>query len=123
MATNRKFPDQKKTRFYPVISGAASGDPVCVGQMPGVALYDRDSDGKATVQLDGSFRLPVAGKDSSGTSGADANVAGAVGDIVYYDSGDTPPLSKRSGGIRFGYLEETVTSGSTDETPLVRVGY
>jgi len=122
MARNRKFADVPKTRTYPVASGVVSGDPVAVGQMPGVALNDRDADGESTVQLDGSFNLSVASIDSSGASAADANVTAAVGDIVYFGVGDTPQLSKRAGGIRFGYLEQTMTSGQT-ATKQVRVGY
>ncbi len=114
MATNRRFADQKKTREYPVPSGWVTGRPVCVGNIPGVCLTSRDADGNATVQLDGSFLCQVEGIDSSGTSGADANVAVAVGDDLYYD--ETPVnagiyLSKRAGGIFFGRAEEALDSG------------
>lgn len=125
MATNRRFPDQKKTRELPVPSGWVSGRPVCVGQIPGVCLTSRDADLTATVQLDGSFNLHVEGIDSSGTSGADANVAVAVGDKLYYDGTPTNSgiyLSKRAGGIFFGYAEGTLDSGD-DGTISVMIGY
>lgn len=125
MAANRIFADARKTRELTVPSGWVSGRPVASGQIPGVCLIDRASDGKATVQLDGVFNLAVQGKDSSGTSGADASVAVAEGDILYYD--ETPTLatyylSKRAGGIRFGYALEAVSSGAA-ATIRVQVGY
>lgn len=125
MALRRRFADKMITRTYAVPATWVSGLPVCVGQIPGVLLTSRDSDGEAQVQLDGSHYLNVQAKDSSGTSGADANVAVAVGDILYYD--ETPAtagkyLSKRAGGIRFGYAEEVVNSGASAEIS-VKVGY
>lgn len=126
MATNRVFKQSGLTADLTVPSGWVSGRPVCVGQIPGVCLIDRQSDGKASVQIkDGVFELAVEGIDSSGTSGADANVAVAVGDILYYDQ--TPVnagiyLSKRAGGIRFGYALEAISSGD-DATIQVQLGY
>lgn len=123
MAVNRRLADAPKTRRYAVNAARVSGDPVCVGQIPCVLLTDYAArDGKATVQLDGTFLCSVASIDSGGTSGADRNVVGAVGDIVYYDSATTPVLSLRAGGIRFGYLTEAMTSGQT-ANKLVQVGY
>ncbi len=93
MATYRKYPQCKKT--WPDVkviaqtasrtsNHALSNDPVVCGQKPGVALEDADSGGKTVMQVDGIFNLLVSGIDSSGTSGADANVAVNGGDIVYY---------------------------------------
>lgn len=123
MATNRKFADKPKTRRYPVASNAVAGDPLCIGGIPCVLLTSYEAhDGCATVQLDGSFTLDYSSKDSGGVSGADRNVVGAVGDIVYYNSGDTPVLSARAGGTRFGYLAETATSGQ-HATKVIQIGY
>jgi len=96
-------------------SGAKSGDPVLVGQKPGVALIDQDADGNATVKFNGSASLPV-----KGTTGSDSAVA--VGDILYYVSANTPKLSKTTSGVRFGYAAETVGSGAT-ATITVDIGY
>ena len=59
----------------PVAEGVESGAPVLVGNIAGVAQTDRDANGRATVWLDGSWRIPV--------TGAVAN----VGDAVYITSG------------------------------------
>jgi predicted RecA/RadA family phage recombinase len=97
-------------------SGAKSGDPVLVGQRPGVALTDQDSSGFATVKFNGSATLSVKGIDGSGNS------AVAVGDILYLVSADTPKVSKKATGVRFGYAVATITSGSTASI-VVDLGY
>lgn len=98
----------------------ASGDPVTCGQVPGVALTDEGDGGNGatatTVALDGVFDLSVKGVNGSGNS------AVAVGDIIYYVSGDTPKLSKKATGVRFGYAREAVASGATS-TINVQIGY
>lgn len=94
----------------------ASGDPVRTGQIPGVALVAEDANGQTTVAEDGAFDLSVKGVDGSGNS------AVAVGDIIYYVDADTPKLSKKATGVRFGYAGGTVGSGST-ATITVEVGY
>jgi hypothetical protein len=116
MATNRKFRDGYVTRDMAVPSGTVSGQPIVCGQIPGVALIDRKADGRATCQLDGSFLLSVKGIDGSG------NAAVAEGDILYHTVADTPPLSKKATGVRFGYAEAAVGSGAT-ATISVKVGY
>lgn len=117
MAKNRIY--AKGTNLDLVASDPAtpvSGDPVVVGQIPGVALTDERSNGKTSVQMDGVFDLSVKGVDGSGNS------AVAVGDILYYVAADTPKLSKKATGVRFGYAMEAITSGATD-TINVKVGY
>lgn len=94
----------------------ASGDPVIVGQLPGVALTAERADGTTTVQFDGVFELSVRGVDGAGNS------AVAVGDILYYVSADTPKLSKKDTGVRFGYALGTVGGGATATIP-VKIGY
>lgn len=113
MATNRRFADNGITRLYPVTHGMLSGAPCAVGKIPGVCVTDADADtDKATVQLDGSFKLAVYADDGSAS-------AVAVGDIIYL-TGTT--LSKLNTGVRFGYAEEVVASGTT-ATISVKVGY
>jgi predicted RecA/RadA family phage recombinase len=136
MATNRKFRESENTTplikctaadSNPVANKALSGDPVVIGQIPGVALMAADSGLKTVVQLDGVFELLVAGIDSSGALGADANVAVLGGDKVYFDKTKNPPLSKRAGGIFFGYAYsdagvQVVAAGSTTTKINVKVG-
>lgn len=94
-----------------------SGDPVVCGQIPGVALTAEDSNGVTTVALDGIFDLSVKGENNAGNS------AVAVGDVLYYEAGQTPPINKDNvAGIRFGYAMAAVSSGATSTIP-VRVGY
>ncbi len=86
----------------------ASGDPVVVGQLPGVALNAERADGETTIDIGPSvFRLSVKGIDAGGNS------AVAVGDRIYYVAADTPKLSKKATGVSFGIALGTVTSGGT----------
>lgn len=94
----------------------ASGDPVLVGQLPGVALIAEAADGLTTIKTDGVATLSVKGIDGSGNS------AVAAGDIIYYVTGDTPKLSKKATGVRFGYALETVNSAAT-KSIRVKIGY
>jgi len=135
MATNRKY-GQSDT-IWPHVkviaqtasrtsNHALSSDPVVCGQVPGVALDDADENGRTRMQVDGIFEIQVTGKDASGTSGADANVAVNGGDALYFDKDKTPPVSKRAGGILFGYAVgdsgvAMVTSGATGAI-MVQIG-
>jgi len=120
MATNRIF--ERGRQFEADVSGVTgtgtaglvlSGDPVVIGQLPGVALTTEDADGMATIQCDGVFDIPVKGETT-------ANAAIAVGAIVYFD---TDKLNAdASNGVRFGYALEGVSSGATS-TIRVKVGY
>lgn len=118
MATNRKYEHgQALALVCSSPATPASGDPVLIGQIPGVALTDEDAAGKTSVQMDGVFDLSVKGEDAAG------NAAVAVGDILYYEAGQTPPLNKdATNGVRFGYALEVVASGAT-ATIMVKVGY
>lgn len=123
MATNmRRAYDSKKT-FTGVASDPAvpaSGDPAVVGQIPCVALGAEASGGNAagdtTFARDGSFMLSVKGIDQVGNS------AVAPGDILYYVAADTPKISKKNTGVRFGYANGAVVSAATT-TIEVFVGY
>lgn len=114
MATNM-IRDEGKVLSL-AIASASSGDPVVKGQIPGVALTDTDGDGKVVTQLRGVFDLSVKGID------ADGNAAVAIGDIIYHTAADTPPLSKKATGVRFGYALEAVSSAATS-TIQVLLGY
>lgn len=132
MATNMKR--DKGTELSTVASFPAtpvSGDPVVYGQRPGVALTAENTGsvtdktgnapGYATVKYDGVFLISVKGVDGGGNS------AVAGGDILYYVSGDTPPVSKKATGVRFGYAGDgdtgtLVTAGATTTIPVV-IGY
>lgn len=93
-----------------------SGDPVRYGQRPGVALTDENSAGRTTVQFEGEATLSVKAVDTSGNS------AVAEGDILYYVDADTPVLSKKNTGVRFGYAGAAVTGGQTATINVV-IGY
>lgn len=117
MATNRTF--SRGDRIHAAATHPAtvvSGNPARVGQIVGVALTDEDADGKATLQLDGVFDLTVKAIDGSGNSTV------AIGDTLYYVDGDTPNLSKKDTGVRFGYAREGLASGATGVIQ-VQVGY
>lgn len=122
MATNLHMNDGR------YITGAAtqpatpvSGDPVLLGQIPGVALTDEAEGGNAageiTIDTGGVYNLSVKGENQSGNS------AVAIGDIIYYEAGQTPTLNKdATNGVRFGYALGTVGSGQTAIIP-VKIGY
>lgn len=90
-----------------VASGVTSGDPVVVGNLTGVALTDRDSDGNASVKFNGVADLSVKAIDDDGNS------AVVLGDVIYWTTGDTPQLNKKNSGTGFGVALEGVTSAAT----------
>lgn len=112
MAKNRTLA-RGKNLYLPVAEGTVSGSPVASGQIPGVALFDRDGNLSSEVQRDGTFRCSVKGENGSGNS------AVAVGDILYIAEGK---LTKIATGVRWGYALEAITSGST-KTIECAVGY
>lgn len=116
MATNKVY--DEGTQIVVVQSGRTSGDPMVVGQIPGVALTSSETTtNNVTMQTDGVFRLSVKGENASG------NNAVAIGDILYYEAGQTPPVNKDgTNGVRFGYALDAVASGATT-TIRVKVGY
>jgi predicted RecA/RadA family phage recombinase len=118
MATNIVFEDGDQLDLVcSQPTTPASGDPVLVGQIPGVALTKERADGKTTVKLNGVANLSVKGEGAAG------NAAVAVGDILYYEAGQTPPVNKdATNGVRFGYALGAVASGATATIP-VKIGY
>ena len=108
--------EEGKILTLAVSSGVVAGDPVVVGGINGVASIDRDSDGESTVDTEGVFDLSVKAINDAGSS------AVAIGDLIYYVSGDTPVLSKKAtAGTLFGVALETITSGSTDTIKVLIV--
>jgi len=111
MATNRKYKDPLALRVE-VAEGTESGDAVLIGDIPGVALTDADSDDIATVQLGkGAFEVPVKNTSDSVDAG--------VGDPVYWNTDDdTLDADKPSNGVLYGHLlagvvKQTSTAANT----------
>ena len=124
MATNRLYAETDDTLPATNVtpgagalgSAAKSGDPVVIGKIPGVMQGDATAAGVGVVQRDGIYDLSVKGVDGGG------NAAIALGDILYFTAADTPPLSAKTTGVRFGYALKGVASGATATIP-VQVGY
>lgn len=84
-----------------------SGDPVLFGQLGGVAQTGERADGNASVSFVGTFKLSVKGVNAGG------NVAIAAGDTIFYVTADTPKLSAKPAGVKFGTALDAVVSGAT----------
>jgi predicted RecA/RadA family phage recombinase len=110
MAKNTEYEFAFKLHV-PVAEGKKSGDPVLVGVMPGVCLTDRDSNGEATVQFVGAFRLKVIGKEGS------ENKEIKFGEKVFIDS-EGKLTKKESGNTLFGYVLKAVASGKEESVPV-----
>lgn len=113
MATN--IVHEQGDQLYVTVTAPAepnSGDPVRVGQLPGVALTDEQADGKTTVKFDGTANLMVEA----------AGGAISIGDVLYYDDADAQLNNSSSGNVRFGYALEAVDNAATAEI-LVKIGY
>lgn len=98
--------DGKNIRFT---AGAdiASGDPVVIGQLPGVASGAIANGAAGIAHTEGVYTLSVRGVNGGGNS------AVAFGDKLYFVAGDTPKLSKKDTGVFFGYALGTVGGGAT----------
>lgn len=108
MAKNMIYKDANVLEIV-VPAGITSGDPVVVNNITGVALTDRDAtSGKATVKFNAVFDLSVKAINDDGNS------AVAIGDIIFWLTGDTPKLSKKNSGTAFGIALETITEAETD---------
>jgi predicted RecA/RadA family phage recombinase len=115
MATNTVH--ELGTNLEVVQAGRVSGDPMVIGQLPGVAETSSEATtNRLVMQTVGIYQLLVNSVDAGGNS------AVAVGDILYYVTADTPKLNKKNTGVRFGYALETVTSGAQG-TIKVKVGF
>jgi predicted RecA/RadA family phage recombinase len=98
MATNIVFEDFDGQLSVECTQPAvpASGDPVLFGDRAGVALTAERADGRTTVNFEPVAEVSVKGVDGSGNSAVKA------GDVIYYVVGDTPVLSKKATGLRWG---------------------
>jgi predicted RecA/RadA family phage recombinase len=115
MATNTVH--ELGTNLEVVQAGRVSGDPMVIGQLPGVAETSSEATtNRLVMQTCGIYALDVNGADGGG------NAAVAVGDIIYYVSADAIKLSKKATGVRFGYALNPITSG-TFGTIRVKIGY
>lgn len=122
MATNIVYEDGDQLSLAPTVAPGAtalSGDPVLIGDLPGVMLTDADDTvanaGEGTVKLNGVARLSVVGEGSAGAA------AIGRGDILAIDT-DAELNADTTNGTRFGYALEAVSSGATTEI-LVKIGY
>lgn len=88
------------------LAAVDSGDPVVVGQIPGVALIDTDADGNVVIQTVGVFHLLITG-------------AVTLGAIVYATAAVPAVLSTTDTGVRFGYALEA----GEDELIDIKIGY
>jgi len=92
-----------------VTAGMLSGAPVAIGNLTGVLVTDADAVlNQAVIDTEGVYDLSVAAiKDGP------ANEAVAIGDAIYFNTGDTPKLNKKTAGVFFGYALEAISSGLT----------
>lgn len=99
-----------------ISGGASSGDPVAVGQITGVSLVDITAGASGAIRRKGVATLSVKGVDGSGNS------AVAIGDALYFTSGDTPKINKKTTGVLYGYALAEVTTGSTASISVLLKG-
>lgn len=88
-----------------------SGDPGRLGQLGCVAQADKGKGGNTanntSVSFVGVFNLAVKGVNGS------SNTAIAPGDTVFYVDADTPKLSAKATGVKYGTALDPVSSGAT----------
>ena len=118
MAANKAI-ERAVSISFPVPSGVDTGDPVLVGDMPGVAETSRSSDGSATISFEGAYWLSVLASDGASPI---SGVALKPGDKVYADGGSTDSGTNVTTGFvidvddskpLFGYVLDDVASGQT----------
>jgi predicted RecA/RadA family phage recombinase len=114
MAKNRKFETGSNPLPLLVPAGVKSGDPVVVGQIPGVALLDSQYPAKTATDCGGVYNFSVEGKNKAGEK------AIAEGDIIYIKEGKLSVNNEE--GTRFGYAMGAVVKNKTEVIP-VKVGY
>ena len=108
----KNYVQEGRRLFLTVGASVVSGDPVAVGQITGVAIEDVNSTNQASVETVGVFNLSVKAINAGGSS------AVAVGDAIYFVSGDTPKLNKKDTGVLFGYALGAVSGGQTGTIPV-----
>lgn len=106
MATNQRYAPNARHIAVTADQAYASGDPVKIGQIAGVAQVDAEAGEKVTVWLAGSYDLTVDGE-------------AAEGDPVFIDAG---ALNTAGTGTAFGTsLGEKGTGSATLE--VAPLGY
>jgi predicted RecA/RadA family phage recombinase len=116
MSVNEVSPSISRNLAVP--AGVVSGDPVLIGAaLVGVAETTIDTNGNAVVKLATGrvWSLPVKGVDQVGNS------AVAIGDQLYIVMADTPHLSKKNTGVKFGKALGTVIAGATTTIDVLLV--
>lgn len=95
----------------------ASGDPVIVNDLPGVALTAERSDGTVTIDTEGAFDLAVSAV--SGTAGSTSTAIPFGGRLYYFDAGSAvSKLNRQSTGIPFGFALGSFNAGSGGTIPV-----
>lgn len=97
----------------PVPAGVVSGDPVVVGDLVGVALIDRQTDGTVVIDRGGIYELTVTGAVSA--FGAAIYAVVASGLVTSLTTSDGSGANKRFGSA-YG------TQGATGKLGVV-IGY
>ncbi len=106
MATNKV--QENKILDITVPVGTKAGDFIVSGYLRGIALTDRRTSGKASVDISGVWDLSVTAADEDGDS------AVSVGDALFYDAATSPDrLDKNSTGTFFAIALEAISSGET----------
>lgn len=109
--------EEIKTLRLTVGAGVLAGDVVMVGKICGVAETDYSAvDGKATLRIVGSYKLSVKGINDAGNS------AVAVGDRIYWLTGDTPQCSKKASGQLVGIALGAVIAAATTTIEVALIG-
>jgi predicted RecA/RadA family phage recombinase len=122
MATNQEYtPGNRLSLPCTQPATPESGDPVLVGQLPGVALVNEAAGGNpanhTSIQTDGVWNFNSEAVNNAGNS------AIAVGDIAYYDAAAVIKINKdNTNGVRFGYFLDALDAGATGVI-RVKVGY
>lgn len=107
MAINKEF--NPEFVVLPAASTYESGDPIRSNGLNGVCLEDSGNvtTGYATVNTEGVWDLSAQAVDDEGSTTI------AAGDTIYFDSANTPVLSKRSSGSAYGIAQEAIGYGLT----------
>ena len=123
MADNQSYPTGRYLEVA-VPSGTVAGDPVNKGNLSGIALYDRDSNGNAVIDRAGVYNIEVTAKDTANSAwGSDVT----VGTELYIDdgSGSLDPgtvTPDETNGTFLGRAYGTVTNDSASKID-VQIGY
>lgn len=90
----------------------ASGDPVAVGQLSGVASASAETGETVAAEKSGVYSLSVA------AVGTDI----VAGDEIYYHAAGDPKLNNTSAsGVLFGYADAEITTITADSTATINV--